>query len=685
MEATGKLAEMARNERPNDNYEEYLSSVTNRFDTYVGDGKSTLFTTDAEGLFDIFLDNLPTEARQHYECNTCRSFINHYGSLVLINEDGTIETPLYGEVPEFFKKASAAMRSAVLSAKVTGIFIPESIKLGISKTGIWEHLSVKVPRSMLNTQRGKTAGQVMAEKRENFSMLNRALLKYDKDIASRALTLLQSGALYRSDKAINITEWFHNLYVLLEGVKDSKIRTNLIWLTISKSPDEFCHVNSGMLGTLLEDVQNNLPTATIASRFKDKMSTYQRSQSAPTINQIQNAEKLISDYGLENSLARRYATFDEIPYFLWKNNHSVKQAEKSSAGGGIFSSIIPKDAQKELDPLTLPSTTMTWAKFSRDVLPTAQNIELSVDDPNRFVALVTAAIPDSENILQWDNPFSWYYHGGIDGEIKRRVEAAGGKYENNEIRCSLLWNNYSDLDLHCITPRGHEIYYGVKGKNIDGGNLDVDANVSGDTLTPVENIRWASNAPAGHYRFFVVNYTDRGYNNNPFKVELEINGTIYVFNGILGREKSSAEVFEFDYYNGQVTNMKSSSSTISASGSTLWEIQPRTFTKVTGITTSPNLWGENPVTHTGTHIFFLLDGCKDLSEGKGRGFFNETLKGELREIRKVLEAYTATTPIENADEASACGVGFSKDNDWNLIVRVTANNSTRIIKIDRYE
>ena len=73
--------------------------------------------------------------------------------------------------------------------------------------------------------------------------------------------------------------------------------------------------------------------------------------------------------------------------------------------------------------------------------------------------------------------------------------------------------------------------------------------------------------------------------------------------------------------------------------------------KVNGITSSPNLWGAKPYTQNGTHIFFLLDGVRDTSEGEGRGFFNEMLKQELRPIRRTLELFTAKTPIEDADEA----------------------------------
>ena len=61
------------------------------------------------------------------------------------------------------------------------------------------------------------------------------------------------------------------------------------------------------------------------------------------------------------------------------------------------------------------------------------------------------------------------------------------------------------------------------------------------------------------------------------------------------------------------------------------------------------------------------------------------LKPELREIRKTLESYCANTSIEDSDNADACGVGFSKDSEWNLIVKVKNGNSSRLIKIDRWD
>ena len=64
---------------------------------------------------------------------------------------------------------------------------------------------------------------------------------------------------------------------------------------------------------------------------------------------------------------------------------------------------------------------------------------------------------------------------------------------------------------------------------------------------------------------------------------------------------------------------------------------------------------------------------------------NKLLRLDLREIRKVLEAYTAQTPICDLDRASACGVGYSKDQPWDLTIRVKTDTSTRSIKIDRFD
>ena len=209
-------------------------------------------------------------------------------------------------------------------------------------------------------------------------------------------------------------------------------------------------------------------------------------------------------------------------------------------------------------------------------------------------------------------------------------------------------------------------------------------NVSPTTQTPVENIRWKDSAPNGRYQFYVHNYTDRNNHNNPFKVELQVGSTILTYEGVLGREGDKQVVFEFDYRDGQIVNMLTTGATLSNSES--WNVEDNSFVSVDLVTTSPNLWGDNNLTQFGEHTFFILDGCKDTSEGKGRGFFNETLIKDLYPIRKTLEAYTSVTPIQGVDESTACGLGFSNNSDWDLTLRVgTKDGGTKIIKIDRLD
>lgn len=141
----------------------------------------------------------------------------------------------------------------------------------------------------------------------------------------------------------------------------------------------------------------------------------------------------------------------------------------------------------------------------------------------------------------------------IDAEIQQRVEAAGGQYKNVDVRASLIWNDRNDLDLHVIAPSGEEIYYGHK-HSVCKGWLDVDRNVQGETLKPVENIRWSKgDAPAGRYKVFVQNYRfhERKQSPSRFKVEVEVAGEIKHFEGTIsprGETGPTSDVTIYEFY-----------------------------------------------------------------------------------------------------------------------------------------
>lgn len=93
--------------------------------------------------------------------------------------------------------------------------------------------------------------------------------------------------------------------------------------------------------------------------------------------------------------------------------------------------------------------------------------------------------------------------------IEKRLGEASAK--GGDVQFSLSWNNYNDLDLHCIDPKGEEIWFNHRYSISSGGELDVDQNARAPyTASPVENIYWpVGGAPAGLYKIFVVYYSPR--------------------------------------------------------------------------------------------------------------------------------------------------------------------------------
>jgi hypothetical protein len=343
---------------------------------------------------------------------------------------------------------------------------------------------------------------------------------------------------------------------------------------------------------------------------------------------------------------------------------------------------------------------MTWVKFANNVLPDAQSIEVQVPETaERFAALVTSVSPEDPPVLQWDsheerNPVSWYYHSGIDAEMRRRVESAGGKHEGTVIRATLMWNNRNDLDLHARTPSGQHIYFGYKHASC-GGYLDVDMNVGGETTKPVENIRWANvRPPHGRYLFQVHHFRthDSRRTPTPFTVELEVGGRAYKYEGSNATEYSSHDVFALDYaadlstvYSHAVGGRLEPATPASGAPSS-WGLVPGAWARVTGVVASPNLWSETRASpQHGRHAFFLLEDCRDTSSGMGRGLFTETLLGELRPARATIEAFMAQSTIEGADAAEACGLGMSSDSPWGLTVRVKTGVAVATYLIDRWD
>lgn len=373
-----------------------------------------LFTTDAEGLWEAYLAAFPAADRQFHSCSSCKRFVETYGALVVIAEDGSTTSAVWNtdDAQGDELAAVAAMARLVAKSKVTGPFLSKEAVWGHPITGVWRHLSV-VP-STVYTSPVNTAGQAMAEKREDFKNVRRALAEFEAPAVNQALALLKSDALFRSEKVLGQAQWLSDVHAALEAAPKHR-RDNVLWRFVAKAPAGFCHPRSSMIGTLLEDIVAGLPFEDAARKFRIKMDPlhYQRPQAAPSAGNIEAAEKLVEKLGIGPSLARRFARLDELQT-VWK---FLPEPAKAPADG-VFGHLTPKGATPAPSSMVAPAQKITWDKFARTVLADARSIDVLVPALGDFCGLLTAANADAPPILQWDsaerrNPFSWYTYAGV--------------------------------------------------------------------------------------------------------------------------------------------------------------------------------------------------------------------------------------------------------------------------------
>lgn len=399
-----------------------------------------LFMTAPSGLFATYLATFPADVRQHFNCHACQHFIEHFGGLVTISADGTLRSPFWQiDASDEYTAPFAALARKVMAAQVTGVFYHDKALLGTPESGGWTHLAATLPATYSTRhKRTLTPAQAMAEKREDYATVMRALDEFSADDVAQAVRVLKSEALYRSEHLMGAAEWLAALHAMRRATTNRQTRQALMWRAVAVAPAGFCHPRSGVLGTLLEDIQAGLPFDDIKARFDAKMHPlqYQRPQAAPTAATIAQAEKLVEQMGIAGALKRRFARLDEIET-IWRpatgigagNREGDATTGEGQPQGGVFAHLTPK-GQRERPALELPPTTMTWDKFRRTVLPEAEAIEFRVPPGfANYAFLTTASDPDAPPILQWDtperrNPVAWYVYNG--GCMPDRAGLTGG-------------------------------------------------------------------------------------------------------------------------------------------------------------------------------------------------------------------------------------------------------------------
>ncbi len=404
---------------------------------------------------------------------------------------------------------------------------------------------------------------------------------------------------------------------------------------------------------------------------------YMKTTAPITKKQIAEAKQFVEENGYVESFDRRMAILDDIKASEILHLNSGKGDIKSVSIFDGVKSTSTRHKRAEFDGVE----EIGIEKFMKDILPGCTSIEafLTNQQEGNMVTLTTANVKESKPIFKWDNNYSWTFNGNLAGksQIKENVKLKGGKVDG-VLRFSMMWADgnmdNSDLDLHCIEPKGYHIYFGSSRNQTTGGHLDIDITQPNGKLA-VENITYPilSKMHQGKYQLFIRQFSSRG--SKGFKAEIEFNGELYSYDypkAVLG----DIQIAEVTLTNGQFT-IEHKLPCIDGFGvnKEIYGLETNNFHKVNLVCLSPNHWGENNVGNK--HYMFMLEGCK--SPSSIRSFHNENLIPELAEHRKVLEVLSGQCMVESTKNQLS-GLGYNATVSDELILKLSGSHK-RVIKV----
>lgn len=646
---------------------------------------------DRDVLWEIYLKSFPEgtnnifRERTEHDCSTCRNFVKSVGNMVAIVNGKIVTIWDIEPTGTFYDQVANVMSQLIKVKEIRNVFARTQAKYGVEKTHealpdnelkTWQHFYCCLPASVVKHQ--DHIGKYLNDEKTKHDVFHRGLIEITDEAIDVVLDLISQNTLYRGEQYEFVVKKFKDAKALYKKVgKNPAAQDRWTWFFVKKITEPTARIRNSAIGTLLLDLSGDMDLEDAVKRYEAVMAptNYKRPTALITKSMIKKAQETVEALGLTSALNRRYAVIEDITI----NNvlFADKKAQSNMAGYNVFEDLaetIPI-GEKELER----TEKITIQKFLTDVLPNVESMEVLLDNKHlgNLVSLIAPVDKEAKGLFQWPNPFSWAYANELADSVKQRVKQAGGNVDG-DFRCSLSWFNTDDLDLHCIEPSGREIYYGNK-KSANGGGLDVDMNFCNLVTNPVENITFPdrNKMVEGKYKFFVENFTKRNSSDVGFEVEMEFDGQIYHF----GYEKAVATskkitVVEFNYSRATgITIINGLKPTMASKE--VWGLNTKQFVPVKTLMYSPNYWDGNEVGNR--HYFFMLEGCQN--PDAARGFFNEFLKEDLREHRKVFEVLGSKMKADPHDcQNQLSGLGFSSTQRNSIYCKVKGN-FTRILEI----
>ena len=658
----------------------------------------TLFeiSIDKDEFWNLYLDSFPAgtnpifRERREYDCSCCRHFIKAIGNVVVIKGNKIRTMWEFDAHSTTFQPVIDALDAYLKSKPVTDMFISKFKSVGTDKNhetmeggkvATWEHFYLDLPKQFVDTT-SRSVAEIQGSFRDTRNVFKRSLDEISEDAVMTILELIASNTLYKGEEWKAVLQKFLQYKRTYDALSD-EAKGNFAWENAKAAGMTVGRIRNHSIGTLLVDVSEDTDLEVALKKYEvmTAPANYKRPQPKYTPKQLEAAQKTVTDLGYMGSLPRRYAKLDDIRVnnILFCNRDAAKRID---GGMDIFGEMM---AEATSSPKKFNRVEeISIEKFITDVLPTAKSVEAYLENrhaPN-LCSLIAPKNADAPTMFKWGNPFSWAYSGNItDSDMKERVKGAGGKVDG-DLRFSIQWNedgkDNCDLDAHCIEASGEEIYFSharKPGFSRTRGQLDVDI-VSPCGKVAVENITWANRntMEPGTYKFFVHQFS--GSAKKGFRAEIEFDGTVHSFdyNHTMrcGQNVHVAEVTLDANGNFTIKELLPSS----ASSKDIWNLKTNNFVPVTVMMYSPNYWDEQQgIGHK--HYMFMLKDC--VNPETPNGFYNEFLKNELTQHKRVFEALGSKMAVESVEDQLS-GLGFSSTKRNDLVVKVKGQTE-RIMKI----
>lgn len=656
--------------------------------------KNNLFetTVDHEALIAHYLASFPEGTNPVYitntehDCSCCKNFIKNLGNLVAIVK-GKVETVWDVKGLAYpYDVVAASMDAYIKEQAITGIFRSSEKNYGAEKTlqtlpdnsvKRWNHFYGEVKGTHFSTKAGEERGAAAT----SVQTLKRGLEELTVDAVNQVRELIEAKSLYRGEEHLASVKKFSAIQQ--EYLKLSASERDLfLW---SNYADSAAHFRNTVIGTLVQDLSNDVPLEDAVRMFEAKVApaNYKRPKALVTPRMVEDAMKTIKELDYEDSLARRLAQISDIGVtnVLWVNNET-----KSKMKGGV-ENLLMAAAKANVKPKVDNAEEISIDDFMT-LLPGVTGMELLVKNAHaaNFVTLTAPAHNDTKPLFKWPNNFGWSYDGNTaDSDIRAAVQARGGRVDG-VFRFSHSWNhdkrNASLMDLHVFMPGwvGHEkgkihdsygndqrIGWNNRKHPASGGSQDVDYTEAAPIgYVPVENITFPSldKMPEGKYICRIHNWSLRQPTQGGFKAEIEFAGQVFEYDYPTPlKNKEWVDVAVVTLEKGQFTIEHKLPTT---SSTKKWGVDTEQFVPVNTVMFSPNYWDGNAVGNK--HHFFILQCCK--TDQPARGIYNEFLTPELDKHRKVFELLGDKTKCPVTEEQLS-GLGFSSTTSAKVTVKVT--------------